>query len=64
MPQCYSTEEALKFIPHLVEQPLKVLQVVDAKRIKDSLSKDEHIYRFSGMSAFDEQTIQDAKYHR
>ena len=64
MPQCYSTEEALAFIPHFVEQSLRVLQVVDPKKIKDSLSKDEHIYRFSVMSAFDEQTIQDAKYHR
>jgi hypothetical protein len=64
MPHCYSTEEATKFIPHLVERPLSVLRVLDPDKTKGMLSKDEHVYRFADMSAFDEETIQDAKYHR
>jgi len=64
MPRCYSTKEALEFIPNFVEQPLRILKVLDPERIKRCLSEDEHIYRFSNMSAFNENTIQDAKYHK
>ena len=64
MPHCYSTEEAMNVIPHLVERPLSVLRILDPDKIVRMLSKDEHIYRFADMSAFDGETIQDAKYHR
>lgn len=64
MPHCYSTKQAIKFIPHLVKQPLRVLSVINSDEIKRRLSIKEHIYRFADMSAFNEKTIQDAKYHR
>ena len=63
MPHCYSTGEAMKFIPHLVESPLSIIRILDPDKIKGMLSKDERIYRFADISAFDGETIQDAKYH-
>ncbi len=64
MPHCFSYKEAMAFIPQLVEKPSRILHILDANRIKAKLSQDEHIYRFADFSAFDEETIQDVKYHR
>jgi hypothetical protein len=64
MPHCFSNDEAMAFIPHLVEKPSRILRILDPDRIRAKLSPDEHIYRFADFSAFNEETIQDVKYHK